>query len=296
MDGKTRETLGQVGRDLASARHAVAFTGAGISTESGLPDYRGSNGLWKNKRFEELAHIETFKSEPAEFWRFYRERLTVLRGAAPNPAHLALARLEEERLLLGLITQNVDGLHHAAGSKVVAELHGSLREGECLACRAVVESERERATLGERSRLKDGFWEDGRWIASPRWPMAEVEARLAAAPDGVPRCECGSPLKPAVVLFGEMLPRKAITKAVGLSRHADFMLCLGSSLQVSPASGMPAIVLQNGGKVAIINQGPTDYDNDPGVQKVEAPLALAMPVVLEAALAARAARTGLRAP
>jgi NAD-dependent protein deacetylase/lipoamidase len=278
MDDKTNDRLERIGRRLAGARHAVAFTGAGISTESGLPDYRGSNGLWKNKRFEELAHIETFRREPAAFWRFYGERLAVLRGAAPNPAHLALARFEEEGLLLGLITQNVDGLHHAAGSKVVAELHGSLREGECLACRAAVESGRERPAF------------------PPRRPMAEVEARLAAATDGVPRCDCGSPLKPAVVLFGEMLPHQAITKAVELAREADYMLCLGSSLQVSPASGLPQIVLQNGGHVAIINQGETDYDQEQGVQKVEAPLALAMPIVLQAARTARTARTGLVAP
>ncbi|HEY7208042.1 MAG TPA: Sir2 family NAD-dependent protein deacetylase, partial [Gaiellaceae bacterium] len=118
-----RGELEQIGRQLAAAWNAVAFTGAGISTESGLPDYRGSNGLWNNRRLEELAHIEAFQREPAEFWRFYGERLVGLRGAAPNPAHLALARLEEAGLIAGLITQNVDGLHQAAGSKVVAELH-----------------------------------------------------------------------------------------------------------------------------------------------------------------------------
>jgi NAD-dependent deacetylase len=190
-------------------------------------------------------------------------------------------------LLSALVTQNVDGLHHAAGSRNVVELHGNPREGECVSCRAVFELERERAGVAERSRSKDGFWEDGGWIAAPRLPMAEVEARLAAAPDGVPRCECGAPLKPAVVFFGEMLPRRAITRAVELAREADYMLCLGSSLQVSPASGIPVIVLQNGGEVAIVNQGETDCDNRPGVHKVEAPLALAMPIVLEAALAAR---------
>jgi NAD-dependent deacetylase len=290
LSASVRGELEQIGRRLAGARNAIAFSGAGISTESGLPDYRGSNGLWKNQRFEELAHIETFLREPAVFWRFYAERLVVLRGAAPNPAHFALARLEQEGLLLGLITQNVDGLHHAAGSRIVAEIHGSLREGECLACRAVVESEREPAGSGERSRLEGGFWEDDTWISSPRLPMAEVEARLAAAPDGVPRCACGGPLKPAVVLFGETLPRRAITRALGLARHADYLLCLGTSLQVSPASAIPEIVLQNSGKVAIINQGETDYDDEPAVHKVEAPLALAMPIVLQAALAARALR------
>jgi len=251
-----RTELEQIGRQLAQTRNAIAFTGAGISTQSGLPDYRGSNGLWQNRRFEELAHIDAFAREPGEFWRFYRERLVKLRGAVPNPAHLVVARLEEEGLLRGLITQNVDGLHRAAVSRLVVELHGSLRGGECLVCRAVR-------------------------------PMAEIECRLAAAPDGVPRCDCGSPLKPAVVLFGEVLPAGAVTTAVGLARDADYMLCLGSSLHVSPASAMPVIVLENGGLVAIVNQGETDLDDRPGVRKVEAPLAVAMPIVLDAALAAR---------
>jgi NAD-dependent protein deacetylase/lipoamidase len=276
--------LEQIGQQLARASRAIAFTGAGISTESGLPDYRGSNGLWHNERLEELAHVETFQREPAAFWRFYSERLATLRGAAPNAAHRALARLEEEGLLAAVITQNVDGLHQAAGSRVVFELHGSLREGECSVCREAVarqaaEASTEPAATGsEASGLSAPL--------RPRWPIEEVEARLAAAADGVPRCDCGSPLKPAVVLFGESLPVDVMEASFPFINEADYALCLGSTLEVAPAAALPQIVLGNGGTVAIINIGRTDYD-DERVCKVEAPLAGAMPIVLEAALAAQ---------
>jgi NAD-dependent deacetylase len=271
LSERVREELGQIGRHLAASERVIAFTGAGISTESGLPDYRGSSGLWQNRRFEELAHLETFEREPAEFWRFYEHRLAMLRGAAPNAAHRALARLEQERLLAAVITQNVDGLHRAAGSVAVLELHGTLQEGECLACKAAVAAGEPPEPL------------------RPRWPIEEVETRLAASADAVPRCDCGYPLKPAVVLFGEYLPAGVLDDALVFAQGADFALCLGSSLQVMPAAAIPQIVLGSGGRVAIVNQGSTGYDDDPRVRKVEAPLALAMPVVLEAALAAHAA-------
>jgi Sir2 family len=150
---------------IPASKRMVVLTGAGMSTESGLPDYRGAEGLWKNRRFEELADIETFRREPVEFWEFYRQRLAVLDGAQPNPGHLALAALERAGLVERVITQNIDGLHTAAGSKDVLEVHGSLRESICLACGA-------------------------------RYPPTETEQRADAAADGVPRCDCGPVLKP----------------------------------------------------------------------------------------------------
>ena len=253
MDDKTRETLREIGREIAEANFAVAFTGAGISTESGLPDYRGPGGLWKNKRFEELAHIETFKSEPGEFWGFYAQRLAALHNAKPNAAHLALEQLHEDGLIKRVITQNVDGLHRREIYGMnLAELHGSLRLGTCLGC--------------------------GR-----DWYIAEVEERLAGSEDGVPHCDCGYPLKPGVTLFGENLPEHALEDAQRFASEADYLLCLGSSLSVIPAAFIPATVLDNGGLVGIINQGPTDYDDSYGVLKVEARLAEAMPIVAEAA-------------
>jgi NAD-dependent protein deacetylase/lipoamidase len=294
LSPSVRGQLERIGRQLAGSERAIAFTGAGISTESGLPDYRGSTGLWQNSRFEELAHLRTFRREPAEFWRFYAQRLATLRGATPNAAHRTLARLEAEGLLHVVITQNVDGLHRDAGSVAVIELHGSLREGECLVCRAAAarDAVEDGADSAGHERVAG---EAGTAVAThrPRWPIAEVEARLAAAEDGVPRCDCGFPLKPAVVLFGEVLPPGAFQDAMVFANGADYALCLGSSLQVMPAAALPELILSNGGKVAIINQGSTGYDDDERISRVEAPLALAMPVVLEAALAARAVRTGL---
>jgi NAD-dependent deacetylase len=251
---ETTEALRRIGTELADARFAIALTGAGISTESGLPDYRGANGLWRNKRFADLAHIELFRREPAEFWDFYAERLRTLHSARPNPAHLVLEELCAEGVLRGVVTQNVDGLHRRdrLGSKL-AELHGSLRVGTCLAC--------------------------GRGRA-----MSDVEERLAASADGVPRCDCGFPIKPGVVLFGELLPEREWATATALAEQADYALCLGSSLEVMPAGALPGIVLDNGGRLAIVNLGPTGYDGIAGVTKVEAPLAQAMPIVRDAAL------------
>lgn len=261
LTGETAEALRRIGRGLAQARFAIALTGAGISTESGLPDYRGPAGLWKSRRFEELAHIALFLREPAAFWEFYGARLRALRRARPNAAHLALEELCAHGVLEAVITQNVDGLHsrQELGPKLV-ELHGSLRVGTCLSC--------------------------GR-----DWAMDEIEARLAAADDGVPRCDCGSPIKPGVVLFGELLPEEALATATALAERADYVLCLGSSLEVMPAGALPGLVLDAGGTVAVVNLGPTGYD-DVGVTKVEAPLAAAMPVVRDAALEARAGERG----
>lgn len=254
MTNDTYDALGQIARKLAHARFAIVLTGAGISTESGLPDYRGASGLWRNRRFEELAHIELFRREPAEFWEFYAERLRVLHHAQPNAAHLVVEELCADGLIQGVITQNVDGLHsrEQLGPKL-AELHGSLRVGVCLDC--------------------------GR-----EWEMREVEERLDVSDDRVPRCDCGFPIKPGVVLFGELLPERELTTATELASEADFLLCLGSSLEVIPAGALPELVLQRGGEVAVINLGPTTYDDVDGVVKVEAPLARAMPVVRDVAL------------
>ena len=214
-----------------SSRVAV-LTGAGMSTESALPDYRSAEGLWKNRRFEELADIETFRREPVEFWDFYRERLSLLDDAQPNAGHFALAALERAGLVERVITQNIDGLHTAAGSKDVLEVHGSLRESLCLVC-------------------------------GSRFPRIETEERADAAADGVPRCDCGQALKPDVVLFGEMLPQ-SMNDAELLAYDCDLLLCCGSSLAVWPVAKLPQVVKkpskQGAGALAIINRGPTEAD------------------------------------
>lgn len=250
MGGKTRETLEQVGRDLAGAKHAIAFTGAGISTESGIPDFRGKDGLWtQNKRFEDLAHIDAFHETPAEFWDFYRMRLDWAEGVEPNDAHRALALLEGIGILKVVITQNTDGLHHDAGSRTVLQLHGTSRFATCLKCR------------------RD-------------YAMQEARERLAQSADAIPYCDCGYALKPSVTLFGEHLPTVPLQKAVEHAEKADLVMCLGSTLAVYPAASIPQVVLNNGGKVIIINTGETEYDHAPGVIKIDAPLGETMQAIV----------------
>ena len=160
---------------IRSAGSVVALTGAGISVPSGIPDFRSpGTGLWANVDPMEVAHISVFRREPERFWGFYGQRFATLDGKRPNGAHRALAELERRGLLDAVITQNIDGLHGAAGTRSLIEVHGSIATASCLAC-------------GQRVEL------------------AEARARLEADAGGVPRCDCGEPLKPDVVLFGELL-------------------------------------------------------------------------------------------
>ena len=210
---------------IRSARSVVALTGAGISVPSGIPDFRSpGTGLWANVDPMEVAHISVWRRDPARFWGFYGQRFATLEGKQPNGAHRALAELD-----IPVITQNIDGLHTAAGSKDVLEVHGSIATASCLTCGA-------------------------------SYPLADTCARLEAAEDGVPRCDCGRPLKPDVVLFGEMLDQTAMTRASALAASADLMLCVGSSLEVWPVAELPEITLTAGGVVAIVTRSATPYD------------------------------------
>lgn len=201
----------------------VALTGAGVSTESGIPDFRSAGGIWAQFDPYEVASIDAFRRDPERVWEFYALRLGVLADARPNDAHHALARLERDGLLEAVITQNVDGLHQAAGSRDVVEVHGSIRGAVCVAC-----AHRE---------------ED------------------AAALLPVPRCErCNAVLKPSVVMFGELLPEAAIDRATKLAQKAALLLVAGTSLQVWPVAGLPEATLAHGGKLAIVNRDPTPYD------------------------------------
>lgn len=203
----------------------VALTGAGISTESGIPDFRSQEGVWARFDPEEVAHIDAFRRDPGHVWEFYALRVDALSGAEPNEGHYALARLEEAGLVRAVLTQNVDGLHARAGSRDVVELHGTLREGECLHC-------------------------------SVRVPMADVLEQLP-----LPPCpECGEVLKPAVVMFGEQLPAQAIERAQRLAAEAGLLLVVGSSLEVYPVAALPEQTLEAGGVLAIVNHGSTPWD------------------------------------
>ncbi len=215
---------------LHGARRAVALTGAGISTESGIPDFRSGRGIWAEFDPLEVGHISAFRRDPARVWRFYRLRIDVVRQAQPNAGHHALAQLERDGRLARVITQNVDGLHRAAGSDAL-EVHGALDRVDCLRCGA-------------------------------RLGIEEAERRMAADPEGVPRCDCGAPLKPGVVLFGEMLPEHAIDEAFALAASCDLLLAAGSTLEVHPVGGLPDVARRAGAVLAIVNRGPTAYDDD----------------------------------
>jgi NAD-dependent deacetylase len=234
---------GQVATDQAQrlaelireSKSTVALTGAGISVPSGIPDFRSpGEGLWEKVDPMKVAHIEAFRRDPAKFWGFYRPRFQMLGDKEPNDAHRALAELERRGLLEAVITQNIDQLHHRAGSARVIEVHGSIRTSSCQSC-------------GAEFRLE------------------EVEALFDE--EGAARCSgCSGPVKPDVVLFGELLPAEAMAEAESLASSADLMLCVGSSLEVHPVAGLPSVTLGAGGRIAVITKGPTPFDQDATVR------------------------------
>jgi NAD-dependent deacetylase len=201
------------------------LTGAGVSTASGIPDFRSATGIWAQYDPLEYASIDAFLTDPAKVWDFYGKRLDVLAQAEPNDAHYALADLEEHGFVEAVITQNIDRLHERAGSRNVIEVHGSIRTSSCLGCGTVV-------------------------------PFDDVVALLP-----VPHCpNCGRVLKPDVVMFGELLPEAALARAFELAAAASLLLVIGSSLEVYPVAGLPLETLSHGGAVAIVNRGATQYD------------------------------------
>ena len=221
---------------IRSSNPVVALTGAGISVPSGIPDFRTpETGIWANVDPMEIAHISVWRRDPARFWSFYGERFASLDGKAPNRAHLALVELQRRGLLAGVITQNIDGLHAAAGTRDTVEVHGSIRTASCLTCGLA-------------------------------FPLAETRARSAADADGVPRCDCGAVLKPDIVLFGELLPEAAMDRASALAAEAGLLLAIGSSLEVYPAAGLPAETLACGGRLGLVTKGPTPYDSAAAVK------------------------------
>jgi NAD-dependent deacetylase len=221
---------------IRTSQPVVVLTGAGISVPSGIPDFRTPvTGLWANVDPMEIAHISVWRRDPARFWSFYGQRFAALDGKEPNGAHLAVAELERRGLVSGVITQNIDGLHAAAGTRDPIEVHGSIRSASCLVC-------------------------------GGSWSLADTRVRLAADAEGVPRCDCGAPLKPDVVLFGELLPEAAMERAQALAESAGLMLAIGSSLEVYPVAGLPAETLARGGRLAVVTAGPTPYDRDADVK------------------------------
>jgi NAD-dependent deacetylase len=220
---------------IRESRCTVALTGAGISVPSGIPDFRTpGEGIWEKVDPMEVAHIDGFRRDPARFWGFYRQRLQMLGDKEPNGAHEVLAELERRELLEAVITQNIDTLHTKSGSERVIEVHGSIRTSSCQSCGAEFETKDIEAL----------FNEDGAAVCS----------------------NCGGPVKPDVVLFGELLPAQAMAEAEALAERADLMLCGGSSLEVFPVAGLPSVTLRNGGGLAVITIGPTPFDSTAAIR------------------------------
>lgn len=215
---------------LEQSKHTVAFTGAGISADSGVPTYRGAGGMWNTYDPEKYANIEYFHKDPSYYWQFFRDvRYPALSQARPNKAHQALAALERMGRLQAVITQNIDGLHQAAGSGEVLELHGSTRVYACMQCRAEFSMQR---------------------------AYELVQAQLP------PACpQCAGLIRPGTVMFGEALPSHALRKAEEQALQADLFLCMGSSLVVQPAASFPVLARQHGAWLVIVNKDPTPLDD-----------------------------------
>lgn len=216
------ETAKKLAELIKSCRPMVVLSGAGMSTESNLADFRSREGLWARFDPMRLATLSALEREPEEFYAFYRMRLETLKGAEPNGGHRILARWEERGILSAVVTQNVDGLHQRAGSRNVVELHGSLRTIRCVRCGAGM-------------------------------PGTELLERTECL-------KCGGALRPDVVLFGENLPAQALEESERLASNCGLFLVLGSSLVVSPANALPRIAKACGAKVAIVNREPTPLD------------------------------------
>ena len=232
-DSRETARLQKAAELLRHARHAVAFTGAGISTPSGIPDFRSAgSGLWEKHNPMEVASLDVFRRHPERFYDWLRPLLQNIWAAEPNPAHIALARLEEAGILKALITQNIDDLHQRAGSRNIYEVHGSLRSMTCPTC-------------GQTFSARD------------------FQKRLAGEEDSsrLPRCpKCSVVMKPDITLFGEMLPAQTWQEAEEHCQRADLMLVVGSSLEVWPASALPQITADNGGALIINTYSTTALD------------------------------------
>lgn len=219
---------------VRQARYMVAFTGAGHSTPSGIPDFRSpKSGLWEKANPMVVASIWSFRLKPKSFFDWVRPLADLTLRATPNPAHFALATLEQMGILKAVVTQNIDNLHQKAGSERVLELHGHMREATCIRCYNVVPAEP----------MIEQYLDDGK----------------------VPRCECGGVFKPNVILFGEQLPIQVLNAAMEEARRCDLMLVAGSSLEVTPAAEIPVIAVDSGAKAIIVNLQPTAFDGQADV-------------------------------
>jgi len=238
---------------LRKAKHAVVLTGAGISTPSGIPDFRSEGtGLWSRDEPMEVASLNTFRTDPERFFIWFRPLASLIFNAIPNPAHIALAKLEKANRIHGIITQNIDGLHHKAGSNNVIEMHGTLRTLSCTQCFQKAQAEKYLKSFVEKGEL--------------------------------PRCsECGGLMKPDAILFGEQLPQNAWYAAQRDSRQCDLMLVAGSSLEVLPVAGLPMQAIDRGAHLVILNNTAT-YLNVRADVTIQEDVAEIIPAIAEQVL------------
>lgn len=235
---------------IRQSKHTVILTGAGISTSSGIPDFRSTGtGLWSRDEPLEVASLSTFRTKPDDFFNWFRPLASQIFNAQPNPAHIAFAELERHGYIKSIITQNIDMLHQKAGSKTVIEMHGTMQTLTCSQCYYQVEAH---PYLGP-------FVENGE----------------------IPHCpKCAQILKPDVILFGEQLPQAAWFKAQKEARQCDLMLVAGSSLEVLPVAGLPMQALDRGGHLIIINNTPT-YLNVRADVVLSEDISAVLPVIME---------------
>ncbi|MBW1972715.1 MAG: RNA polymerase subunit sigma [Deltaproteobacteria bacterium] len=237
----------QAAQDIVNSKKSIAFTGSGISEESGIPTFRGGQGLWEKYDPMEYAHIQSFIKNPEKVWEMLAEMAEIISKAKPNPAHIALAELENMGLLEAVITQNVDGLHQMAGNKHVVEFHGSNQWLVCIKC-------------GFRTEIKN---------YSPN--------------DFPPKCErCLSILKPDVVFFGEAIPYNAQVKSMYLAKVSDLVLVIGTSAVVYPAAQIPITAKEYGAKIIEINKEKTSLSDGIASYSIEGPAGEVMPHIVEA--------------
>ena len=227
MDDK----ITQIADKIKQGGKNIIFTGAGISTESGVPDYRSQGGIWNKFRPVYFDEFMSSRESRVEYWRRWQELYQGIRQAQPNAGHTAVAGLHQMGLLEAVITQNVDGLHQAAGTGEdhIIELHGNTRRIRCMSCRRIT------STADTCKRLQSG--------------------------DAAPECECGGYLKPDTISFGQAMPVNEVERAVALSRDCDFFMVVGSTLLVQPAAHMPVYARQNNAFLAIVNLSETPCDN-----------------------------------
>jgi NAD-dependent protein deacetylase/lipoamidase len=225
------EKIAQIAAKLKEGGKNVVFTGAGISTESGIPDFRSQGGIWDKYQPVYFDDFMSAKESREEYWRRWIELYPAISEAKPNPAHMALAALDAMGLLQAVVTQNVDSLHQASGlaAEKVIELHGNTTRIRCMSCRNIT-------------------------------PIDEVRHRLAGG-DPAPECKCGGFLKPDTISFGQAMPQTEVEKSAALSRECNFFMVVGSTLLVQPAAQMPFFAKNNGAFLAIINLSETPCDD-----------------------------------